>query len=391
MGPARRGRLLLVDDEPALREVMTELLTESGFVVAACANGRAALEALQRDTFDAVLSDVQMPDTDGLSLLRAVREKDLDLPVVLFTGGPSLETAMEAVEQGALQYLMKPVSTEKLLAAARRAVNLGAMARLKREALAATGFDQLVGDRAGLEASFGRALAGLWMACQPIVRASDGDLQAHEVLLRTTETVFPHPGALLTAAERLGRLPELGRAIRSAVADLLAARALTGDVFVNLHPLDLNDPEILDAQAPLSRFASQVVLEVTERANLECVAEAPSRVQRLRMLGYRIAIDDLGAGYAGLTSFAALTPDVVKLDMALVRGLDRNPVKQKLVGSMADLCRDMVILVVAEGIETHGERESATAAGCGLLQGYLIGRPYRMNPPGAEAGGPKGP
>jgi EAL domain-containing protein (putative c-di-GMP-specific phosphodiesterase class I) len=381
MDPGRRGRVLLVDDDPDLRELLTELLTDAGFVVSPYANGRAALEALQRDTFDAVLSDVQMPDMDGLGLLRAVRAKDLDLPVVLFTGGPSLETAVEAVEQGALQYLTKPVSAEKLLEAAGRAVKLGALARLKREALASSGFDQLVGDRAGLGASFERALAGLWMASQPIVRAADNALQAHEVLLRTTEPVFPNPGTLLTAAERLGRLPELGRAIRGAVAKMLDSGALAGDVFVNLHPLDLADSALLDPQASLSRFASRVVLEVTERANLEHVAEVPSRVQRLRLLGYRIAIDDLGAGYAGLTSFAALTPDVVKLDMALVRGLDRDPVKQKLVGSMTALCRDMGIVVVAEGIETDGEREAALRAGCDLLQGYLIGRPSRMVAP----------
>jgi EAL domain-containing protein (putative c-di-GMP-specific phosphodiesterase class I) len=370
-----------VDDDPQLRALMTELLTDAGFAVEACSDGRAALEALERGAFDAVLSDVQMPDMDGLALLRAVRQKDLDLPVVLFTGGPSLETAVEAVNRGALQYLTKPVSGEALLEAAGRAVKLGALARLKREALAATGFDQLIGDRAGLEASFGRALAGLWLACQPIVRASDGALQAHEALLRTTEPLFPHPGALLAAGERLGRLPELGGAIRGAVADLLASGALAGDVFVNLHPLDLTDPAILDPQAPLSRFAPRVVLEVTERASLEGVAEVPSRVQRLRMLGYRIAIDDLGAGYAGLTSFAALTPDVVKLDMALVRGLDRDPVKQKLVGSIAQLCLDLGILVVAEGIETEGERDAAMVAGCGLLQGYLIGRPSRIGSP----------
>ena len=119
------------------------------------------------------------------------------------------------------------------------------------------------------------------------------------------------------------------------------------------------------------------MLEITERASLDSVADAQARVRSLRALGYRIALDDLGAGYAGLTSFAALAPDVVKLDMALVRGLDRDLVKQKLVGSMVGLCRELGILVVAEGIETEGERDAATAAGCGLLQGFLMGRPSR--------------
>jgi EAL domain-containing protein (putative c-di-GMP-specific phosphodiesterase class I) len=378
MAGAPSGRILVVDDDEGLREVVSELLAEAGYQVTAAANGRLALEALQKDSYDAVFSDVRMPDMDGLGLLRAVRKQDLDLPVVLLTGGPTLETAMEAVEHGALQYLVKPVPTDKLLEAAARAVRLGALARLKRQALAATSGDHLAGDRAGLEASFGRGLAGLWMAYQPIVRGSDGGVQGHEALLRTTEPVFPHPGAFLAAAEQLGRLPDLGRAIRKSVADAVASGALPGDVFVNLHPLDLADYSLLDPGAPLSRFASRVVLEVTERESLDRVSDVAARMRGLRDLGYRIALDDLGAGYAGLNSFVALSPDIVKLDMSLVRGLDQDPVKQKLVGSMTGLCRDLRMQVVAEGVESEGERQAALAAGCELIQGYLVGRPLPL-------------
>jgi EAL domain-containing protein (putative c-di-GMP-specific phosphodiesterase class I) len=69
---------------------------------------------------------------------------------------------------------------------------------------------------------------------------------------------------------------------------------------------------------------------------------------------------------------------VVKLDMSLIRGLDSEPIKRKLVGSMASLCREMGMLVVAEGVETEAEREAVTQAGCDLLQGFLIGRPSRI-------------
>jgi EAL domain-containing protein (putative c-di-GMP-specific phosphodiesterase class I) len=379
MTPSAAGkRILVVDDEPALRAIASELLTGAGYVVAACANGHEALEALERETYEAVLSDVRMPDMDGLGLLRAVRERDLDVPVILWTGGPSVESAMEAVEYGALQYLIKPVPSEKLLEALARAVKLGALARLKREALLATGFDQLVGDRAGLEAAFARALNAISMAYQPIVSAADGSLYAHEALLRTGEPLFPNPGVFLAAAERLGRLPDLGAAIRGSVAKAMASGAVPGTLFVNLHPHDLGDVPLLDPRAPLSPFAASVVLEVTERTSLERVSDVPNRISALRRMGYRIAVDDLGAGYAGLTSFAALSPDVVKIDMSLVRGLDHDVVKQKLVGSIAALCQDLGILVVAEGVETEGERDAAVRAGCDLLQGYLLGRPSQI-------------
>jgi EAL domain-containing protein (putative c-di-GMP-specific phosphodiesterase class I) len=187
--------------------------------------------------------------------------------------------------------------------------------------------------------------------------------------------VFPHPGAFLDAAEQLGRLHEVGRAVRAAAADLLERDALSGAVFINLHPADLGDDALVDPAAPLSRFATRVVLEITERARLEATPDVPGRVQRLRAMGYRVALDDLGAGYAGLTSFAALSPEIVKIDMSLIRGLDADPLRRKLVASLAGLCRDLGIVVVAEGIETEAEREASVLCGCELLQGFLIGRP----------------
>ena len=112
-----------------------------------------------------------------------------------------------------------------------------------------------------------------------------------------------------------------------------------------------------------------MVLEITERAALDGIHELGTRVTRLRALGYRIAIDDLGAGYAGLTSFAQLEPEVVKVDMSLVRGIDRSPMKQKLVRSIIALCTELGIQLVAEGIETPAERDA-------------LGRPGRRSLPG---------
>jgi EAL domain-containing protein (putative c-di-GMP-specific phosphodiesterase class I) len=100
----------------------------------------------------------------------------------------------------------------------------------------------------------------------------------------------------------------------------------------------------------------------------------------LRERGFRIAVDDLGAGYAGLTSFALLEPEIVKVDMTLVRDIDRSPVKRKLVRSMAALCRDMGLLIVSEGVETIAEHETLMELGCDLFQGYLFARPGRDFP-----------
>jgi EAL domain-containing protein (putative c-di-GMP-specific phosphodiesterase class I) len=150
-------------------------------------------------------------------------------------------------------------------------------------------------------------------------------------------------------------------------------------VFVNLHPIDLNDPELYQ-EGPLTRMASRVVLEITERASLESVPSLSQRLLELRSLGFRLAVDDLGAGYAGLTSMTHIEPEYVKLDMSLVRGIDGTPTKQKVVRSMAHLCDDLGMRVVAEGIETAAERDALGASGCGLLQGYFFARPGSRPP-----------
>jgi EAL domain-containing protein (putative c-di-GMP-specific phosphodiesterase class I) len=127
-------------------------------------------------------------------------------------------------------------------------------------------------------------------------------------------------------------------------------------------------------------LADRVVLEITERASLDGVDDARNKVARLRKMGFRIAVDDLGAGYAGLTSFATLEPEFVKLDMTLVRGIDQSPTKQKLVRSVSGLCKELGMMVVGEGVETRAERDILVGCGCDLLQGYLIARPDRPFP-----------
>jgi EAL domain-containing protein (putative c-di-GMP-specific phosphodiesterase class I) len=372
------GRVLIVEDDRALLEAYTDILLEHGFEVATAADGASALRELGARSFDVVLTDVLMPGATGVDILRAVRERDLDLPVVLVTGNPSVESAVSALELGALHYLVKPVTTGELLRCVDNAARLRTLATVKREALRHLGRpDVLMGDRAGLEAVFGRALASLHMAYQPIVRTRDGSVFAWEALLRTHEPAVAGPLAFIEMAERLGRVPELGRLIRASVA-VTAKRTAGVMFFVNLHAEDLEDEELYDPASRLSALAPEIVLEITERRPLEGIPDVRDRVRRLRGLGFRLAIDDLGSGYSGLTAFASLAPDFVKLDRGLVTGLDREPIKQALVGSIVSASRDLGITAVAEGIETAAERDSAAAAGCDLMQGYLFRRPDEL-------------
>lgn len=377
-----RPRILVVDDDEIVARAYARVLSADGYEVEVRLDGEAGVEAIKAGPFDVVLSDIDMPRLGGVALLERIRVHDLDIPVVLVTGSPSIETAMAAVEHGALRYLTKPVEGDHLRSVIAAALRLHRLAKAKRSALdLAGGVDRLVGDRAGLVASFGSALDTLWIAYQPIVSWSGRRVFGYEALLRSSEPSLPHPGAVLDAAERLDRLHDLGRAIRCAACEGPVTVPKGAMLFVNLHTQDLLDSDLFDADRPLARIAENVVLEITERASLHHIRDVQPRIARLRAMGFRIAVDDLGAGYAGLTTFAQLEPEVVKLDMSLVRGVHTQPTKQTLVRTMISMCRELGMQVVAEGIETPEERDTIVEAGCDLMQGYLFAKPAKGFPP----------
>jgi EAL domain-containing protein (putative c-di-GMP-specific phosphodiesterase class I) len=373
--PSVPSSVLVVDDDPTLRRMLTRLLKRAGFDVADVETGRRALAALESKRFDVIVSDIHMPDGDGLELLRSVRRIDLDIPVILMSGKPDVESAATALELGAFRYLTKPLASDEVEKLVCTAAHAHALARVRREAMALVGGEPGAADRAGLEVRFEQAIEKLWMAFQPIVETRSGALFGVEALMRSSEPSIPGPAALLDVATQLKRLPMLGRRTRSLAGTAVTARDDIQSLFVNLHPEDLLDVHLIDDSAPLTQIASRVVLEVTEREALLTTPALIARLERLRELGFRLAVDDIGAGYSGLTSFTDLTPEIVKLDMALVRSIHVSTVKQRTVEALCRLCHEMGTLVVGEGVETAAERDCLHAIGCDLLQGYLIGRP----------------
>jgi EAL domain-containing protein (putative c-di-GMP-specific phosphodiesterase class I) len=247
---------------------------------------------------------------------------------------------------------------------------------LHREALELFARDrQIEASRIELSGQLDSAISSLWVAYQPIVSAHDGRIVAYEALLRSREPELPHPVAVFEACERLGRVHEVGRAVRRRVAAEIASLDGGVDVFVNAHPQDLLDPDLVDPDAPLSEVASRVVIEITERAGLGAIDDLRSIVDQLRELGYRLALDDMGAGYAGLASFALLSPDIVKIDMSLIRDIHMDRMRARIVRALVHLCHDLGMRVVAEGVENREEATALHELGPLLLQGYYFARP----------------
>jgi len=375
------ARILLVDDDAAILRAYAKTLEAAGFTVDKAADGAEAAARFKVSRYDVIVSDISMPGMTGLELVRAVREFDLDVPVVLVTGDPSLQTAIKAVEYGAFGYLVKPVPGDELVALVTRANRLHGLAKLKREALSILdeGGKQL-GDKASMEARFETALRTMWIAFQPIVSVKQKRIFGYEALLRSAEPALASPGDFLGAAKALDRIADVSRNIRKLVAAAAADAPKGALLFVNLHETDLLDSELFAPGAPLSGVAERVVLELTERAPVHEMRDVATKISSLRRLGYRMAIDDLGAGYAGLTCLTQIQPEVVKIDMSLIRGIDANPTKQSVVRSITSLCGDLKMTVIAEGVETIAERDTLVGLGSDMFQGYIYGKPGRGFP-----------
>jgi EAL domain-containing protein (putative c-di-GMP-specific phosphodiesterase class I) len=299
---------------------------------------------------------------------------------VLISGQADLDSAVAAVEYGARRYLIKPVPAERLRIVVEEAVRTGRVTRAIERGVAEIHSGTFrVGNRADLEGSLRRAMASLWMAYQPIVWAKDSATYGLEALLRTGEATLPNPSTVLNAAESMQRVHGLGRLVREQVAADLSSLAEGPCVFVNVHPEDLLDEALYLAGSPLALRASRVVLEISERASLEHVPGLPEKIAKLRALGFRLALDDLGGGYAGLSSFTLLEPEFVKLDMSLVRNVQKSATQQRVVRAMVEMCHDIGRLVICEGVESAEERDILATLGCDLLQGHLIGKPEPLS------------
>src|SRR3954447_7894252 len=229
--------------------------------------------------------------------------------------------------------------------------------------------------------------AALTMAFQPIMDLRTGRIAGYEALSRFNRTPYRSPDQWFAQAHRCG----LGYAVEAKA--LAAALAMPGRpegtyLAVNLSPSSLTAAEI---QAVLPERLDDLVIEVTENelaSGDPAVAEA---IASLRARGARLAVDDVGSGYAGLTHVMRLAPDVIKLDRALTTGIEGDAVKAALVSSFVRYARDIEATVCGEGIETHEELMRLAALDVAYGQGYLIARPAApwagIDPDAAEACG----
>jgi EAL domain-containing protein (putative c-di-GMP-specific phosphodiesterase class I) len=216
---------------------------------------------------------------------------------------------------------------------------------------------------------------------QPIVRFEDKKVIGYEALSRGPEgTEYENPYLLFDAAAEADVLFELDRLCRKKA--LINSRSINPGhkLFINCFPTAVHDPEFRDVY--LTSFLDEVkinpvniVLEITEREAIENYELFKEAVSYYSGLGFSIAVDDTGTGYSGLETLFELRPDFIKVDMSIVRDIDKNKVKQELAKALIALSKELNSTVIAEGIETEEELHALREIGVKIGQGFLFARP----------------
>lgn len=222
-----------------------------------------------------------------------------------------------------------------------------------------------------------RAIAddAMSVALQPIVSLTTDRVTGVEALARFSADPHQTPDRWFAdaAAVGLGTTLELF-AVRKALGALPELPAWIY-LSINASPRAITSPELIDLLSELGPRASSVVIEVTEHESIDDYGAMTRARADLRRLGVRLAVDDAGAGFASFRHILRLQPDIIKLDRALISGIDTDPARRALAASMVLFSMEVGATVVAEGVETAAELSTVLDLGIDAAQGYHLGRP----------------
>jgi len=224
------------------------------------------------------------------------------------------------------------------------------------------------------------------MLFQPIYDFKNGTVMAWEALARGPRgSEFEAPSILFDFAEQFGHLFALEQACRSKAIETVGTLAHGQRLFLNIHPRTVADPTFAPGRtlALLQRHGltpDNIVFEITERHSIKDFTDFHKTLDHYRSQGFKIAVDDAGTGYSGLSTIATLKPDFIKVDMSLVRDVDKDSVRRALMETMVTLAGRIGSEIIAEGIETKAEACALAEIGVHFGQGYFLSRPHFPKP-----------
>ena len=369
------GGILVVDQNSARAKAMCALLAHDyyGMVATSFDNAR---EACSERTWDVLIVHQNLGDASGYEFFAEAFSFVPDAVRILLVDKEEDIAQLPRVSSLRIDACLKTDETNRLLATT-------VVETLKRRSYSRDWIMKAVRTKNKISEQGIHELDALIenkaidFVFQPLLSFHEKRIVAYEALCRPQGNLIRQPKILFDVAVHAGAVWKLSRLIRERVATYVESMPANTLLFMNLHPADLDDPQLLEGECHFKQCYNRMVFEITERASIPDFGRSRANIRKLKQMGYRFAVDDLGAGYASLNSIALLEPDFIKIDMMLVRGIRANSLQARLVRRIVDFANDANIKVIAEGIETIEEQQTLVELGCHWIQGYYIGRPQK--------------
>lgn len=384
-----RIRVALVDDEATMLDALSELIGQDSSLelVGTAADAEAAQELALKTEPDLILMDVRMPGTGQKATAEILRRLP-EVKILAHSIERDRNVIVEMLGAGVVGYVAKGSTGGELLKAIH---DVAAGQGVVSEEISSVVVDELAmrarrQDAAERAQSDKRALieavledpSTLSVAHQPFVDLATGQIDGWEALARFAGPPHRSPSEWFEDAWEVGLGFEL---------ELLATQRslLTLSLLRPSHLLALNVSPAVAADPRLAQLLgggslSRLVLEITEHAPVHDYEALFQALLPLRQRGLRLAVDDAGAGYAGLRHILRLSPNLIKLDMELTQGIEGDRARTALASAMIAFASEIDAEIIAEGIETEGELSALKALGVQMGQGYHLGRPTLIAP-----------
>lgn len=365
--------VLIVDDEPAISQLLTTLLTSHGYTTRLAVSGRQALERAS-DNIDLILLDLILPDCAGVEICQKLKSnvQSRDIPIIIISGKQNKSEKIESLYLGAEDYLAKPFEPEELFA------RMDVVLRRHHMRSDEDSHEQHQETVCELKRIVDQE--AIHVRFQPIYFLQPLRLLGLEMLSRPqTTTPMLNPETFFKAALKYGVYYEV-EMIGWRKALKIASENFDGKqkLFLNCDPYLVETEEFKTIQEMFAGYgirSRDVFLEITERSAVIAFDAFYQRLREYRQDGFKIAVDDLGAGYSSLESIIELKPDAIKLDRHIVSGVHNDPYKSSIIKLFVAFCRENSIICIAEGIETKEDFDALIELGVDGGQGYYLFRP----------------
>lgn len=224
------------------------------------------------------------------------------------------------------------------------------------------------------------------LLAQPIMDVTKGGIKAWELLTRgPMGSQMENPLQLFSIAKQTNRLFSLELIILEKAFQLIYQCKMKEAVFINFTPTTLNEVELIEKVVWLLKkypaiIPKNIAIEVTEQDSTDGLKNFERNIDALRKLGFQIAVDDTGAGYASLHTISKIMPDIIKIDRSVIQDIDKSQVKEKMLQGLLLIAHETGSLVVAEGIERQEEVQVLFRHKVDMAQGYFYARPKKLQP-----------